>query len=441
MTDAAVSEELLAFIKQSPSPFHAVHTMRTMLDQAGFTYLPESEPWRVQRGGAYYTVRNNSSIVAFKVGASLPADAWHFQLCASHSDAPGFKVKSVPELSGPGAYLRLNVEAYGGVIDATWFDRPLGMAGRVMLRTAQGIESRLVHIDENVALIPHVAIHMNRSINSGYAFNRQVDLCPLFSAGELEPGSFASMIAHAAHAPAEDVLGFDMFLTNRQEPCVWGRASEFISSPKLDDLQCAFASLKAFLAAENNQVINVYACFDNEEVGSNTKQGAMSTLLADALARVNAALGGTGETLQRAVAKSFLVSCDNAHALHPNHPELSDAENRPHLNSGVVIKEAANQKYTTDAFSRAAFAAICGQAGAPVQPFANRSDSVGGSTLGNLSNTQVSMHAVDIGLPQLAMHSSYETAGVHDTAYAIAALSAFYNTTLDIEGADSIHLR
>ncbi|MGN1277695.1 MAG: M18 family aminopeptidase, partial [Floccifex sp.] len=236
----------------------------------------------------------------------------------------------------------------------------------------------------------------------------------------------------------KDILGKDLFLVNRQEPVIWGYKDEFVSTPKLDDLQCAFASLKAFLQGKNDHGINVYCCFDNEEVGSNTKQGAMSTFLYDVLKRINIGLSKTEDEFYQAIAKSFLVSCDNAHALHPNHPEKSDAVNRNYLNKGIVIKESANQKYTTDAFSRAVFTQICQNANVPVQVFANRSDMVGGSTLGNLSNTQVSLHAVDIGLPQLAMHSSYETAGIKDTAYAIEALTAYFNSDIEIEEAKGI---
>ena len=246
------------------------------------------------------------------------------------------------------------------------------------------------------------------------------------------------MIASELGVAKEDILGKDLFLVNRQPGTIWGYGDEFISSPKLDDLQCAFVSLEAFLQAENEKTVNVYCCFDNEEVGSNTKQGAMSTFLQDVLHRIHAGLGKSLEDYYRAVAASFLVSCDNAHAVHPNHPEKTDAVNCAWMNKGIVIKESANQKYTTDAFSRAVFTALCQQADVPVQNFANRSDSAGGSTLGNLSNTQVSVHAVDIGLPQLAMHSCYETAGVKDIDYAIRGLKKFYETNIQIEEAEAV---
>ncbi len=427
---------LLTFIGRCPSAFHTVHTIGEQLEQAGFVCLPESEHWEIEPGGCYYTTRNGSSIIAFRIGKELTD--YHFQLCASHSDSPSYKIKNEAELDGPGEYLRLNVEAYGGMIDSTWFDRPLGVAGRVLVRKDDAIVSELFAPDQDVLLIPNVAIHFNREINNGYKYNRQVDLCPLFSAGELKKGAFDAWIAQQLAVRTTDLMAKDLFLVNRQTGVIWGVKDEFISSPKLDDLQCAYASLQAFLQAGNDRVVNVYCCFDNEEVGSNTKQGAMSTFLTDVLERINAGLGRTREEYLQAQARSYLVSCDNAHAVHPNHPQKTDAENCVWMNRGVVIKESANQKYTTDAFSRAVFAQICELADVPVQAFANRSDSAGGSTLGNLSNTQVSLHAVDIGLAQLAMHSSYETAGVSDTEYMIRALQMFYQTDIRVEGAGRV---
>ena len=415
------AKELLTFIENSPSMFHSIETIKGMLDEAGFTYLPERTRWDVKQGGTYYTIRNHSSIIAFRVGKEL--GDYHFQMCASHSDSPTYKIKNVPELNGPGEYLRLDVEAYGGMIDSTWFDRPLTVAGRVLVKDGQGVSARLLYIDKDLFIIPNVAIHFNREVNNGYKYNRQVDLCPLFSAGALKKGAFDAMIAKELGVAVEDILGKDLFLVNRQPGTIWGYAD---------------VSLKAFLAAKNERDVSVYCCFDNEEVGSNTKQGAMSTFLQDVLHRINGALGKTPEDYYQAVAGSFLVSCDNAHAVHPNHGEKTDAVNCSWMNKGIVIKESANQKYTTDAFSRAVFTNVCNEAGVPVQVFANRSDILGGSTLGNLSNTQVSVHAVDIGLPQLAMHSCYETAGVKDVEYAIRALTKFYQTTLQIEGAERV---
>ena len=416
-------EELLKFIKNSPSMFHTIETISKELKAAGFQYLPETRGWELKAGGAYYTTRNGSSLIAFKIGEEIKD--LHFQITASHSDSPTYKIKHLPELEGAGGSLRLDVEGYGGMIDSSWFDRPLSVAGRVVVQEGNQICSRLINFDRELLLIPNVAIHFNRQINQGYAYNRQVDLCPLFSAGELKKGAFDALVAKELGVKPEQILGKDLYLVNRQDGKLWGAAEEFVSAPKLDDLECAYTSLRGFLEAENKESVNVYCCFDNEEVGSGTKQGALSTFLSDVLHRIS-----DQERYYQAVAASFLVSCDNAHVVHPNHPEKTDAINCCFLNKGIVIKESANQKYTTDAVGRAVFTAICDRAGVPHQTFANRSDSPGGSTLGNLSNTQVSLNAVDIGLAQLAMHSSYETAGSKDVAYGIRALKAFYETNL-----------
>ena len=432
--EVAAAQGLVEFIESCPSMFHTVETLRARLDAAGFTYLPEGEPWHVARGSLCYTVRSNSSLIAFKVGSLL--DSYHFQVAASHTDSPTFKVKAGGELSGPVDTLRLNVEVYGGAVDYTWFDRPLGLAGRVMVRDGARVESRLYESAADVALIPSMPPHIQRDINQSFGPNRQIDLCPVVSAGLLGKGSLDERVARELGVDAGDILARDLFLVNRQKPCVWGWENEFVSAPKLDDLACVYASLEAFLAADNPHDVSVLACFDNEEVGSNTKQGALSTFLVDALVRLNGALGRAPEDLRCAIAKSMLVSCDNAHAVNPNHPEKYDEGNRVALNRGIVVKEAANQKYCTDAFSRAAFCAVCDDAGVPYQAFANRSDMPGGSTLGNLSNTQVSMHGVDVGIAQFAMHSSFETAGTRDVANAMRALVAFFEADIVIDGAD-----
>lgn len=439
MDHIQISNELVDFIGRSPSMFHSAQTIVSYLEADGFTYLPESQAWSVEAGGKYYSMRNGSSVIAFKIGENLTD--YHFQMSAAHSDSPTFKIKSVAELEGPRDYLRINVEGYGGMIDSTWLDRPLTIAGRVLVRSGQEVKSHLLYIDKDILMIPNVAIHMNRSVNKGYEFNHQIDLIPMFSAGELQKGDFDRMIAEEIGVEADQIVAKDLFLVNREPGRIWGYADEFVSSPKLDDLHCTFATLKGFLAGNNPETINVYVCFDNEEVGSNTKQGAMSTFLYDSLQRINHALGKSESDYYAAIAKSFLISADNAHAIHPNHPEMSDETNHTVLNGGIVIKEEANQRYTTDAFSQAVFKAICEEIDVPVQHFANRSDMTGGSTLGNLSNIQVSVHALDIGLPQLAMHSSYETAGVKDTGYAIQALTYFFSHTVEIRDADYFILR
>lgn len=428
------SREVLNFIEHSPSCFHAVEQLAHMLDQAGYQRLKECDGWTLEQGGKYYVTRNGSSIIAFHVGQQL--DNYHFQITASHSDSPSYKVKEKAELKGKGGYLQLNTEGYGGMICSSWLDRPLSLAGRVLVRQGNVVETRLLNIDRDLLLTPNVAIHMNRDVNSGMKYNQQVDMLPLFSAGECGENSYYELIAQELGVKPEDVVGCDLYLYPRVAPSLWGAKEEFISSPRLDDLQCAYTSMKALVDSHNPHGVNVCCCFDNEEVGSGTKQGALSTFLRDVLQRVHAALGHAPEDYFRAVAKSFMVSCDNAHAVHPNHPEKTDGENCVYMNKGIVVKFSANQKYTTDGISAAIFMQLCKDAQVPVQTFANRSDMAGGSTLGNLSTQQVSLHTVDVGLPQLAMHSTYETAGVKDSAYMVQALTAFYNTDLDITDSD-----
>lgn len=436
MTYQEFAQNLLQFIEKCPSMFHSVASIEDELKAKGFIRLKEKDAWKLEAGKNYYTIRNNSSIIAFALPEEL--DSYHFQMSAAHSDSPTYKIKSVPELTGPADYLKLNVEAYGGMIDSTWLDRPLSIAGRVLVDCEKGLESKLFYIDQDILTIPNVPIHFNRQVNDGYAFNRQVDLCPLFSCGEMSQGSFDQMVADILGVNVEDIKGKDLFLVNRMKGVLWGYEEEFVSSKKLDDLECAYCTLQGFLESDHKHKIDVYCCFDNEEVGSNTKQGAMSTFLQDTLRRINAGLGKSDEEYYQAVAGSFLVSADNGHAVHPNHPEKTDAMNAVLMNKGPIIKESANQKYTTDAFSRAVFTKVCEAAGVPVQCFANRSDIIGGSTLGNLSNTQVSVHAVDIGLAQLAMHSSYETGGAKDPLYLYEALKQYFNTNILIDGADSV---
>ena len=428
------SREVLNFIEHSPSCFHAVAQLAQMLENAGYQRLKECDGWTLEKGGKYYVTRNGSSIIAFHVGEQL--DNYHFQITASHSDSPSYKVKEKAELKGKGGYLQLNTEGYGGMICSSWLDRPLSLAGRVLVRQGNVVESRLLNIDRDLLLIPNVAIHMNRDVNSGMKYNQQVDMLPLFSAGECGENSYYELIAQELGVKPEEIVGCDLYLYPRVAPSLWGAKEEFISSPRLDDLQCAYTSMKALVDSHNPHGVNVCCCFDNEEVGSGTKQGALSTFLRDVLQRLHAALGHAPEDYFRAVAKSFMVSCDNAHAVHPNHPEKTDGENCVYLNQGIVVKFSANQKYTTDSISAAIFMQLCKDAQVPVQTFANRSDMAGGSTLGNLSTQQVSLHTVDVGLPQLAMHSTYETAGVKDSAYMVQALTAFYNTDLDITDSD-----
>lgn len=424
--DKKISQELTSFIKKSPTAFHAVDNIKQILKDNDYKELLEGKTWKIEAGKRYFVSRNNSSIIALNIGTKL--DQYSFNVAASHSDSPTFKIKENAEIEIKGKYTQLNTEGYGGMLCSTWFDRPLSIAGRVLIRDGNSYITKLISIDRDLVLIPSVAIHMNRTVNDGYPYNKQVDMLPLFGGSDIKIGDLNKLVAQELDVNIEDIYGTDLYLYNRMEPSVWGANEEFISSPQLDDLQCAYTSLQGFLKGSNNKSINVFACFDNEEVGSGTKQGAGSTFLYDVLKRINNALGKTEEDYYRALASSFMLSADNAHALHPNHPEKTDVNNCVYLNEGVVVKSHAGQKYTSDALSIAIFKGICEQAKVPVQFFANRSDTLGGSTLGNIAMAHVSMNSVDIGLPQLAMHSSYETAGVKDTCYMIRVMEEFFNS-------------
>ncbi|MDO4322807.1 MAG: M18 family aminopeptidase [Lachnospiraceae bacterium] len=422
------SESLLRFIEKSPSCFHVVKNAASQLAQKGFERLWENQKWDLRPGGAYYVTRNGSSLIAFRI-PEQPFEG--FQLVCSHTDSPTFKVKMNPEMEADKKYTKLNVEKYGGMLCAPWFDRPLSVAGRILVRSGNEIRQELVNVDRDLLMIPNVAIHMNRTVNEGYAYNAQVDLCPVFG-DEQAMNTFDALIAETAGIQKEQILGTDLFLYNRQKGTFWGSAEEFIASPRLDDLQCLYASLQGFLAAEQPENAAVFCAFDNEETGSVSRQGAASTFLQDTLKRINYALGNSEEDYLRLTAGSFMLSADNAHAVHPNHQEMADPVNRPQMNHGIVIKYNANQKYTTDGVSAAVFGSLCKQAEVPFQTFTNRSDMAGGSTLGNISNTQVSMRCVDIGLAQLAMHSPYEMAGGKDALYLKRVSELFYRTMLRV---------
>ena len=375
--------------------------------------------------------RNDSAIIAFRI----PEGEYKgFQIMASHCDSPVFKIKTNAEIVVDNSYVKLNVEKYGGMLCAPWLDRPLSVAGRVIVQTEEGIATKLVNVDRDLLIIPNVAIHMNRQVNDGYAFNAQVDMLPLFCEQGEEKNQFMQLIADEAGVQVEDILDTDLFLYDRMKGTTLGLHGEFIASGRLDDLQCAFASLKGFLAAELKQSIAVHCVYDNEEVGSGTKQGAASTFLKDTLQRISRAMGRSEEQYLMSIASSFMVSADNAHAVHPNHAEKADPTNRPYMNRGIVIKYSANQKYTTDGVSGAVMRAICKKAEVPCQTFTNRSDMLGGSTLGNISQAQVALNTVDIGLPQLAMHSPYETAGARDTAYLIEAARVLFSSSFEGNG-------
>ena len=416
------TEKLLDFIEKSPTAFQAVDEMQKRLTENGFEVLSEKEYWKLVPGGKYLVTRNNSALIAFCIPEK---ESRVFHIMASHSDSPSFKIKENPEIKVDNSYVKLNVEKYGGMLMAPWFDRPLSVAGRVIIRRNGGLKEKLVNIKRDLVMIPNLAIHMNREANNGVSYNPQKDFLPLFAAGNTDR-TLLEIIAEQVGIKKEDIISHDLFLYNRMPGTVWGADREFVSSARLDDLQCAFASMEGLLRAQNYGSIAVHCVMDNEEVGSGTKQGAASTFLKDTLFRINMGLGRTYEEYLMTLAGSFMVSADNAHALHPNYTDKTDPTNHPVLNKGIVIKFNANQKYCTDAVSAAIFKELCTKAGVPYQTFVNRSDIAGGSTLGNISNTQVPMNTVDIGLPQLAMHSPYETAGVKDTEYLVRAAEELF---------------
>ena len=433
------AEQLLDFINRSPSCFHVIDNMKQELAAAGFRELKEGDAWQLTAGGAYYVTRNDSAVIAFRVPASGRVQG--YQIVASHSDSPVFKVKESPEVEAEGCYVKLNVEKYGGMILSTWLDRPLSAAGRILVRSGDGrLETRLVHLDRDLLMIPNLAPHMNPDINNGYKYNLKTDMMPVLGAlpaagSDGAKPSLAALVAAEAGVDPADIFTTDLYLYNRQKGTLWGADSEFLASPKLDDLECAYGSLQGILQASGaSEKVAVHCVLDNEEVGSGTKQGAAGTFLVDTLKRINTALGGSEEDYLRAVAGSFMISADNAHAVHPNRGDIADSVNRPKMNGGIVIKFSGNQKYSSDAVSAAVLKMLCEKAEVPVQVYTNRSDIAGGETLGNISTTQVSVNSVDIGLPQLAMHSSYESAGVKDITYLMELAKTFFDSTLETDG-------
>ena len=411
--------EFIQFLDNSPSCYHATANLVDMLVAEGYVQLHEHEDWTLLPGGKYFMVRGGTTMIAFRIPQN-PAKG--FMMSASHVDRPTFKIKGESELTGK--YTRLGTEGYGGMIISTWLDRPLSVAGRVMVEAENGVAGQLINIDRDLMLIPSVAIHMNRQVNDGYKWNLAVDTLPLLG-GKEAAGKFEQVLEEAAGGK---IWGRDLYLYNRQKATVWGVENEYISAGALDDLACVWACTKGFLQAKETDAVSVLCAFDDEEVGSNSPQGAASTLLADTLNRICNALQVNP---YRMLAQSFMISADNAHGVHPNHPEYADGIHGPVLGNGVVLKFNANQRYTTDGVSAAVFRKICAGAEVPVQDYCNRADIPGGSTLGHISLTHVSVPTADVGLPQLAMHSSYETAAVKDLEYLEKAMATYYGTTLE----------
>lgn len=415
-------QNLFQFIDDSPSPFHAVAQAAERLRRAGFCPLKETQPWALAPGGCYYTTRNASSIIAFRLPREERLTGWRMAL--SHSDSPTWRVKTQgrPDANG---YIRLETEGYGGMIVSTWLDRPLTLAGRLLVETERGVESRLVYPDRDLLIIPNMCIHFDREVNKGRSYDLQNELQPLY--GQSGAESLMELLAREAQAEPEQILHSDLSLCPRQKMTQLGAAGEFFAGPRIDDLECAFTTLEGFLEAKANPGMGqLWSMSDNEEVGSGSRQGAQGTFLRDVLERVRISVwpGADGYAV---LANSFALSADNAHAVHPARPEKSDPEHAPRMNGGVVVKQTASQKYTTTGLTAALFARVCRDAGVPVQQFANRADVAGGGTLGNLQSQSVSVPMVDIGLAQLAMHSCVETAGAADPAWMRKAAAAFYS--------------
>lgn len=421
---AKINAKLFDFIKASPTAFHTVENIKRELVEDGFAELLEYEKWDLCEGGKYFVTRNDSSIIAFR----LPRGVFKaFQLMAAHGDSPAMKLKQEADVKGNG-YTRLNIEVYGGPILSSWLDRPLSIAGRVVVEEGGAYKTRLVDLKRESVLIPSVAVHMDRASAEGKPLNPNIDLLPLLG-GEGE--SLKGEIAKALKIDESRIISTDLFVYNRQEGTSWGVGDCFVSAPRLDDLQCAYALTRGFIEAGVSENADVLCVFDNEEVGSSSRQGADSSFLRDVLERICQSLGRFGD-YKALIARSFMISADNAHAIHPNHPEYADRIDQPKMNEGIVIKFNSNLRYTTDALSAAVLIKLCERAGVGYQRYTNRADIRGGSTLGNISQTQVPLLSADIGLAQLSMHSTYETAGAKDTESMIKLAREFYSSSLQI---------
>ncbi len=429
-------QRLLHFLDDSPVNFLAVKNIVSQLEQAGFTKFDPQRPLDIVGAGSrFYVTKNDSSVYAFRIGRKTIADQGFHMICA-HCDSPTFRIKPNAEMTGADGMVRLNTEVYGGPILSTWMDRPLTIAGRVVLRGASPLSpvTRLLHIRRPLLQISNLAIHFNRQVNDGVKINRQKDTLPILGVvtDQLERGNMLINLILEELDPngkitRDEILDFDLYLADATPACTFGAHNEFISSGRLDDLSMCFAGLEAITAAQDSDTTQVLAIFDNEETGSQTKQGAGSPFLSYMLQRIALAQSGTAEAYYQAVERAFMVSADNAHAFHPNYAEKYDPTNHPILGGGPVIKFNAAQKYASDAVSAAVFAQLCSKAGVPCQRFVNHSEVAGGSTLGNILASSIPLRGVDMGNAILAMHSCRETGSVADHEYCVKAFTAFYN--------------
>lgn len=428
--ETELAQELIDFIYESPTAFHTVSSVKEILKENKFQELKECEKWHLKKGGKYFVTKNDSAITAFTIGNGLPSEQG-FRIIGAHTDSPTFRIKPDSEMEAENKYIKLNTEVYGGPILNTWFDRPLSIAGRITLKgeDVMNPETKLINIKRPVVIIPNLAIHMNRKVNEGFEINRQKDTLPLLCLinEKLEKGEYLiNLIADELKVNKDDILDFDLYLYEAEKGCLLGLNNEFISSGRLDDLTMVHAGLTAIVNVEPQEAVNVLVCFDNEEVGSGTKQGADSPMLSNILERISLSLGEDREEYFMSLAKSFIISSDVAHAVHPNYGEKADPTNRPVINGGPVIKIAANQSYTSDSNSIAVYMGICSMAGVPCQKFTNRSDMPGGSTIGPISSSHINIRSVDMGAPMLAMHSIRELSGVMDHTYIEKSFEQFF---------------
>ncbi len=428
--------ELMEFLDNGLTSYHAIKQIKENLNKNNCEQLSESKVWSLETGKSYFCIRNDSSLMAFRIPDCDISSIKGFHVYAAHSDSPAFKIKENPQINKENVYVSINTEKYGGMILSTWMDRPLTIAGRVCVEDNDKINTHIIKLKDNICMIPNLAIHMNREVNSGYALNPQTDMLPLMMMKNNDDkcdNMFNDMLADELSTitgrryNTEDILAYDLFVENCEKAVLAGVNDEFIMSSRYDDLACVFAGMKALLESKPKEYIDILAVFDNEEVGSITRQGADSTFFRDILCNIANGLSISDNILRTWIAESFLVSADNAHACHPNIASKADPTNKPYLNNGIVLKYHGGQKYATDAFSAAYIKQICKKADIPLQTYANRSDITGGSTLGNIAMSQISMAAADIGLPQLAMHSAYETAGIKDVQYLEQFAEYFFN--------------
>ena len=423
-------EKLLNFIKESPTAFHACKNICEILDKEGFTYLSENKKWNLVNGGKYYVTRNNSCVMAFTIPSNT--QELSFNITAAHLDSPTLKLKPNFSLQTD-KYIKLNTEVYGGPILNTWMDRPLNIAGRVIVKENDKLASKLISFDKPMVIIPNCSIHYYSELNSGVKLNPQVDLLPLFCDKSIGSVDLYDLVSKKLNVNKNNIISSDLYLAILDRGCLCGANNEFIVAPQIDNLECALGILEGFLNSKNELSVNVCCEFDNEEIGSRTRQGAASTMLSDILERISKSLGLDSEEHKMALANSFIVSADNAQGFHPNYPQKFDPTNASFMNKGIVIKNAARGSYTTDGMSLAYFINVCNNVNAKYQLNTNRSDMPGGSTLGAISLGHVSIPSVDIGLPQIAMHSACETAGALDYHELIKAINKFYDMHLVID--------